>query len=430
MAKRFLLLLSLFISTTTLQVFAQSPDLTPEKPDADSRDMDALKRWLQDKRMVTMKEIGGDLSLSGEVRTEFQVNSEEKNGEQLRGNGGLRPMFAWDVEFNLMLDYRTERSWAAIKLEYDNDMGQRSGTMNKIRLEKAYLGGRLVAGDTFTLDSEIGRRNLSNVYDSKIEFGAVFDGGLFRLSKAFPEIGDYSINVGSFIINDRSNHYGFVGEIGALRIANVGLNMKYSLIDWYRPGSESEKGNTSLEDALTNLRYRFLVSQFSSSYQFYPQWMGKKLVKFYGAALINHLALADPLAKVGVEGQPFGKQNWGWYTGVSLGLVKKKFDWALDANFQWVQAQVVPSYDSNGIGRGNADDVGLYTMKNDGTGGATTLKTATGKGNYYGFSFDGLYAFTDNLTINPNYQCSWTLDKNIGPNLIYKQFELEFIYAF
>ncbi len=430
MAKRFLLLLSLFISTTTLQVFAQSPDLTPEKPDADSRDMDALKRWLQDKRMVTMKEIGGDLSLSGEVRTEFQVNSEEKNGEQLRGNGGLRPMFAWDVEFNLMLDYRTERSWAAIKLEYDNDMGQRSGTMNKIRLEKAYLGGRLVAGDTFTLDSEIGRRNLSNVYDSKIEFGAVFDGGLFRLSKAFPEIGDYYINVGSFIINDRSNHYGFVGEIGALRIANVGLNMKYSLIDWYRPGSESEKGNTSLEDALTNLRYRFLVSQFSSSYQFYPQWMGKKLVKFYGAALINHLALADPLAKVGVEGQPFGKQNWGWYTGVSLGLVKKKFDWALDANFQWVQAQAVPSYDSNGIGRGNADDVGLYTMKNDGTGGATTLKTATGKGNYYGFSIDGTYAFTDNLVINPNYQCSWTLDKNIGPNLIYKQFELEFIYAF
>lgn len=411
-------------------VFAQSADVGGKR-DSDSKDMDALRRWIQDKRLVTMREIGGDLSLSGEVRTEFQATSEEKNGEQQRNRMATsKPMYAWDVEFNLMLDYRAERSWAAVKLEYDNDMGQRSGRTDKIRLEKAYLGGRLIAGDTFTWDAEIGRRHLINVFDSKIEFGSLYDGLLFRFSKAFPTLGDWYANLGAFIVNDKTNHYGFVGEIGALRIANVGLNMKYSLIDWSKPGGEAEPGNTAAQTQLTNLRYRFLVSQFLTSYQFYPQWFYKKLIKFYAAGLINHLALKNPLATVGVEGQPFGKQNVGWYAGVSLGTVKKMFDWALDLNFQWVQAQAVPSYDQNGIGRGNTGDAGLYTIKNDGTLGATTKATATGNGNYYGISCDGLYAFTDNLTINPNLQMSWTLDRELGPNLIYKQFEVEFIYAF
>ncbi len=433
MIKRLHLILGFFLLfiSFSAEIFAQSADIDRgNQRDDNGKDMDALRRWLQDKRLVTMREIGGDLSLSGEVRSEFQITSEDRNGIAQRGKDGLKPMYAWDVEFNLMLDYHTDRSWAAIKLEYDNDMGQRSGTTNRIRLEKAYLGGRLVAGDTFTMDADIGRRNLGNVFDSKIEFGAIFDGGLLRFSKAFRSIADCYTNLGAFIVNDKTNHYGFVGEIGALSIADTGLNVKYSLIDWYRPGSETEKGNTNAENQLTNLRYRFLVSQFLASYQFYPQWMGKKLIKFYGAGLVNHLALNNPLARVGVEGQPFGKQNWGWYTGVSLGLVKKKYDWAVDANFQWVQAQAIPSYDANGIGRGNAGDEGLYTLKNDGSGGPTTRATATGRGNYYGFAIDGLYAFTDNVTLNPNFQCAWTLDKQLGPNLIMKQFELEFIYAF
>ena len=155
-----ILLLFGFSSSLLAQTVAQSADVQfDNKRDSDSKDMDALRRWLQDKRLVTMREIGGDLSLSGEVRTEFQAVSQENDGVQQRGNHGLniKPMYAWDVEVNLMLDYRTERTWAAIKLEFDNDMGLRSGTLNKIKLEKAYLGGRFVAGDTFIMDGEIGQ---------------------------------------------------------------------------------------------------------------------------------------------------------------------------------------------------------------------------------------------------------------------------------
>ncbi len=388
-----------------------------EKRNPESDDMEALRRWIRDKRFVTLKEIGGDLSISGEVRTEFQDTNEVKNGIRQRGEGGAlaRAQYAWDIEVNVMIDYRTDRTWAAIKLEFDNDMGQRSGTVNKIRLEKAYLGGRIVPGDTFTFDGEIGRRYLSNVFDSKVEFGSIFDGVLFRFNKAWAAIGDYYFNAGALLVDDKTSHYAYVAEMGGLRIANVGLNMKYSIIDWYKPSANE----------VNKLRYKYLVSQLLTSYQFYPEWIGKKLIKFYGAGLCNHLASGVP--------QTHGRrQNFAWYAGVSMGLVKKQHDWAIDANYQWVQAQAIPEFDSSGIGRGNAAGVGFYTNALDGNpnSGITTSATAVGGCNFKGFEVEALYAFTDNLTVLQNFRYSNTLNKSIGPNLRYKQYELEFIYAF
>ena len=388
-----------------------------EKRDPDVDDMEALRRWIRDKRFITVKEIGGDLSISGEVRTEFQDTSEVRNGIRQRGDGGAfaRPQYAWDVEVNVMIDYRTDRTWAAIKLEFDNDMGVASGTVNHIRLEKAYLGGRIIPGDTFTFDAELGRRYLSNVFDSRLEFSSIFDGVLFRFSKAWASIGDYYVNLGAFLVNDFNNHYAYVMEMGGLRIGNVGLNMKYSLIDWYKPSA----------NVLQNLRYKFLVSQFLTYYQFYPAWLGKRLLKFYAAGLANHLAHGVPQTHE-------KRQRFGWYAGLSIGLVRKAYDFAIDANYQWCQAQVVPDFDNSGIGRGNAARVGFYTNDSDGNpaGGATTVATAVGDGNFKGFELEALYAITDNLSVLQNFKYSTTLNKMIGPDLRYKQYEVEFIYAF
>lgn len=399
------------------QPVAQGDVQFDEKQTRESDDMEALRRWIRDKRLVTVKEIGGDLSISGEVRTEFQDTSEVRNGIRQRGDGGAFPraQYAWDIEVNIMIDYRTDRTWAAIKLEFDNDMGQRSGTMNKIRLEKAYLGGRIIPGDTFTFDGELGRRFLYNVFDSRVEFNSLFDGVLFRFNKAWEAIGDYYFNIGALLVDDKTNHYAYVTEMGGLRIGNVGLNIKYSIIDWYKPSANE----------FNRLRYKYLVSQFLPSYQFYPEWIGKRLIKFYAAGLVNHLASGVP--------QTHGKrQHWGWYAGMSIGLVKKQYDWAIDVNYQWVQAQCIPEFDNSGIGRGNTASVGFYTNAIDGnpSSGATTAETAVGGGNYKGFEIEALYAFTDNLTVLQNFRYSNTLNKTIGPNINYKQYELEFIYAF
>jgi hypothetical protein len=387
--------------------------------------MEALRRWIRDKRLVTVKEIGGDLSLSGEVRVEFQDTNERKNGVRQRGKGSeifnatgdevRKAQYAWDVEVNIMIDYRTDRTWAAIKLEFDNDMGQRSGTVSNIRLEKAYLGGRIVAGDTLTFDAELGRRYLFNVFDSKVEFGSLFDGVLFRLNKAWPSVGDYFFNVASLLVNDRVNHYAYIADMGGLRIGNVGLNMRYTIIDWYKPYC----------NRITDRRYKYLVSQFLTSYQFYPEWNGKKLVKFYGAGLCNHLANAHQVTAR-------RRLNWAWYVGATMGLVKKAHDWAVDFNYQWVQAQSVPEFDVSGIGHGNAAGIGLYTLAGNGdpTRGLTTRDTAVGGTNYRGFEIEGLYAFTDNLTVLQNFKYSTTLNRTVGPDMHFKQYEVEFIYAF
>jgi len=389
-------------------------------------DMEALRRWLNDKRMVTLRELGGDLSISGEVRVELQDINQTNNGIQQRGANGAteKPAFAWDVEVNLMLDYRTDYTWSAIKLEFDNDMGSRGGTVNKLRVEKAYLGGRFIAGDTFTWDGEIGRRYFSNVYDSKLEFGSLFDGALFRLSKAFESIGDFYFNPGAFLVDDKTNHYGYIGELGMLRIANIGLGAKYSVIDWKKHFSNS----------LKNERFNFVVQQFLLFYQFNPEWIGKRLIKFYAAGLTNLIAkdLVLPLA-VPEENkltENYGKQNWGWYAGIAIGQLKKQGDFAIEFDYQWLQARAVPEFDFNGIGRGNAADVGLLTQKTDGSGASTNNLTATGVGNYQGFEIDVLYAFTNNLSVEENFKWSATLNKSLGPDIHYKAFEVEFIYAF
>jgi len=408
------------IPVTPATTIAQTADVQYNDKREES-DMEALRRWLQDKRFVSLKEIGGDLSISGEVRTEAQFFNEKAKSHatgaefiKQRGEGTPRPSLAWDVEFNLMLDYRTDRTWSAVKVEFDNDMGTRSGTVNKVRLEKAYLGGRLIAGDTFTWDAEIGRRYLFNVYDSKIEFGSIFDGALVRFGKAFDNIGDFYVNAAAFLVNDKWNHYGEVVEIGALRVANLGLNLKLSSINWFKPGLPADE---------TSQRWRYLTTQFLASYQFFPDWIGKRLIKFYGASLFN--ALAQEVEQTGNR-----LQNVGWYAGVSIGLVKKAGDFAIDANYQWVQAQAVAEADAFGIGRGNAAGVGLYTTNDSGSGSPTTHVNAVGRNNFKGFEVDVLYAFTNNLTVEQNFKFTTTLNKNIGPNLQYKQWELEFIYAF
>jgi len=425
-----------FFGQLTAQIAAVD---VSEAHDPDDQDMEALKRWIMDKRFITMKELSGDLSLSGEVRTEFQAVSEVVNGVQQKSypslppnNVGAKPMYGWDAEFNLMLDYRTERTWAAVKVEFDNNMGQASSSFSNISLEKAYAGGRIVAGDTFIMDAELGRRYMFIPFESKIEFASILDGLLLRFNKAFESVGNFYFNGALFIVNDISNHYGWVGEFGALKIGNTGLNLKYSLIDWHRPGGETKIGDTSLKTALLDQRYRFLVSQFLVYYQLYPEWIGKKLIKPYIAGLMNHLALSSKI----VDGQqiiPTGnrKQNLGAYIGVSIGTAKKQGDWALDANYQWVQQQAVPDFDCLGIGRGNTARVGTYTPNIDGSSDTpTTQATAVGNTNFQGFEIEAMYALTDNLVVQQNFKYSHNLTDTIGPTITFKQYEMEFIFAF
>ena len=76
--------------------------------------------------MITLKELGGKLSLSGQVRARFEDFNETKNGIKQRGAGGAtdKPTKEYKVQVDLLLDYRADRTWASIKLKFaDGEVG-------------------------------------------------------------------------------------------------------------------------------------------------------------------------------------------------------------------------------------------------------------------------------------------------------------------
>ncbi|NGX37926.1 MAG: hypothetical protein K1000chlam2_01094 [Chlamydiae bacterium] len=392
--------------------FADTVEAGRELEDNDIR---ALKEWIDTKRQVSLKEIGGNLSLSGEVRTEFQSSWEESDGSSLRGRGDdLLPSRAYDVEFNLLLDYRTERTWASIKLEFDDDAGIFNGTLNKIALERAYWGVRLVEGDTYTFDIETGRRAMLTVFDSRVQFGSFFDGILFRYDHSFEKVGDFYIHAGPFVINERKDHYGYIGETGLLNIAGTGIYSKFSLIAW----------NTKQysEDFITD-RFRFLNTQLTAGYRFRIESI-RKIALFYSAFLWNFAAERLPVSDN-------KRANWAVYAGYSMGQLLKQWDWAFDVNYQIVAAQALPDFDCSGISIGNADSSGFYTKKITPIGGegASTPPTAAGATNYHGFQLRFDLLLTNKIDMQHVYIQSWTLDSDIGPRRSFIQYELEFIYT-
>ncbi len=74
-----------FLLLTAVTLFTQgyAADIT-------NQDIEFLRDWFNSKRLVTVKELGGQLSISGDVHAEVQSTTEVKNGERQRGRGSRR----------------------------------------------------------------------------------------------------------------------------------------------------------------------------------------------------------------------------------------------------------------------------------------------------------------------------------------------------
>lgn len=361
----------------------------------DDEEIQALKSWIASKRQVTVRELGGALSLSGDVRVEYISYNEIKNGFKNAGYHSPNPLVAnnqYDIEFNFLLDYRTNFNWATVKVEFDNNMGLIGGTFNRLALERAFFGFRILEGKDYTFDGELGRRRLDYTFDSRIQFGSFMDGALAKFNLSLEKFGDLYFYGGPFVVNETRDHYAVVFEFGILNIYNSGIYSKFSFIDW----------NTKhYETKILREIFQFVNTQLIVGYKFVPKSM-QKVVIFYSALLVNfaarrHLILRNEL------------QNFGTYIGCSIGELRKKGDFSFDTNYQYVQYQAVPDFDSNGIGKGNADGIGLYTLRLDGTGGPTTRFTAVGKAGFQGWQAQLLYLVTDTITISQSFKISHSL---------------------
>jgi len=197
--------------------------------------------------------------------------------------------------------------------------------------------------------------------------------------------------------------------------------VKYSIIDW-----DTKDRNTKVE----RRRFSFTNSQVILGYKFRNKLIGDKMTTFYAAYLINTAAGRHKVTRR-------KKANQAWYVGFSMGELRQQWDWSLNANYQWVQAQATPDFDTSAIGRGNASGIGLYSSKKNGKGtpikrkdGKFTPVAPVGPGNFQGVSVEIFLMFSKSITLYQAWRHSITLDTSMSPRFSYKQYELELIYAF
>lgn len=441
------------------------------------RDWTVLQEFVNTKRTIDVKEKATNLTISGDVRTEWRHLNEKQGNRLLRGGNAVNPSTIspedphglpisrndFDIEFNLWFDYVCNRAWAVAQLQFDNSAGvsdngfdcdedpkgfHGSGECDDLCLKRAYMGYNICCNGATRFDVEIGRRKLYDVFDSQIEFLSRFDGILFKYSSSWECVADWYWNTGGFVVDERVNHFAWVTEVGFLNICDFNVDFKYSFISWVKNGENRCHVRNPLG-------FRFNVSQFLLAYHLNPEII-RVPTKIYGAFLWNHdafpkhkvlkrhgfLLFPDRDAFGFFEADIKKRANLGGYIGVTFGEVVKEGDWSLDIQYQIVQARAIPDDDVSGIGRGNVL-------------GTSFTQLGRGNTNYKGMRFEGLYALTDNLSLDVIWEFSRAAQKNIGevtfteeplPNGLnppggrhthtfsgshhYSKFEIEAIYAF
>lgn len=469
----FMLAACLFAAGTNLQAVSGDPDVQDGSrfdQELNERDFEALRKYLNSKRETNLEdENATTVTISGDVRFEYRHLNEDLKHIRLRGDQRRHPdrnlpvsRNDFDCEFNLKFDYLKDRSWAVAHLQYDNSAGVDSqdrgcvedpngwfgsGKCDEICLRKAFMGYNFFMDDCLgRFDIEIGRRgNMYNVFDSRVQFLSRFDGILLKWKGKSEYAKELYWNLGGFVVDERVNHFAYVTEVGALNILDSNIDLKYSFIDWCgQVGSRCIKsicispGNPYFYKELNKAKaFDYAVSQWTIYYNLDPCYFGRK-AKLFAAFLMNHkwkkfevveskLVLADPkvpdvFKRVAVEPKSSKKYraNLAWYAGIAIGEVRKENDWAIELQYQYVQALAVPGQDAAGICNGNVFD---YTLTQKGF-------VYIDNTNYKGWKLEGLYALTDNITIDSIIERTTSVNEHIGGAHVYSKVEVEAIYAF
>jgi len=359
--------------------------------------LESAKQLIEEALFAKIRDRGGKLTLSGDVRSEYFTLAEQKDGQKNVGFGSLHPNISdnmFRVVFSSLLDYNAKETWAILRTRISNIMGSIPGNTPQINMDRAFFGLRAINNDKTTIDIEIGRRSLNYIFDSRLQFGSFMDGIVIRSSfSPLETFGDLYINGGPFIVSVPKVHFAFVIEGGILQIGNTNLYVKYSIIDW---------NTLNTVDPIEKLIFRFTTHQITLGYRI-PTFILKKPLLLYGAYLINSAA-----RKVDLLDHKFGRN--AFYLGLSIGELRSTGDWALDTNLQYVEPQAILDFDFSGIGQGNATNIGLYTKSINGTGGLNTKNTAAGRSNYIGWRCDFIYLFTRTITVTNTITVSHSLN--------------------
>lgn len=393
-----------------------------------------LRDFIENRGLIATRQKCGQLTLAGDVRARWTATGEELKGIKQRGSGTDTAINLFRSEVNLFFDYATPKSWVTTKLRWSNFDGKDGGTATKVDMDRAFIGYDIYEEGDEDFYIEVGRTKLDYLFDSRLQFGSVFDGVHLYYTNQIPCLGNFVIHGGPFIVDSFTNHYGYAFETGIINWADTGFTFKYSLINWHRRAPTQYYGNNSTLNALNNKldpftiinnpRYRYIISQMLFVYERKVDFAGCKTFYAYGAVLMNH----DAKRTVSTD---YKLLNGAWYAGITLGKLCKACDWSLDINYQSVGAQAVPEFDLTGIGHGNAANVLLSDALILGLLGFPVAATdALCFTNYKGWQVSLMYALTDTLTLRSKAEWTRPLNRSIGGPFNYKNFEMAVIYAF
>lgn len=386
----------------------------------------------------------GEIAITADVRLKWIPQSKKTYTYWTRGSGSQNPVSVptaavqtnagdailaptnfYQVEANVYLDFDQVKDWVEVQLQFRNTMGIISNTSNNISLRKAWIGYSFWKSKCSEFYVELGRKGLSSIFESRIQFDATFDGILFTFENESC-LGKLKIDAGPCIVDYNVDHYAYIGEIDLEDILGTNFWAKYALAWWRKPDGVDQNG---VHDSP---QFRFVNSQWLAGYDIdkkYIIWPGT----IYAAFEINHAAKK-------VVTSNYTKQNIGWYAGFEYGKIGSAGDVLLDLCYQDVGYQAVPTYDMSGIGRGNSTsrrDLPVIADPTNSGNFATASNVlvlpaaqAEGVTNFRGFEFRCWWTIVKHLTLRETADFSWHKYKPIGGFNRFYKFELNLIYDF
>lgn len=428
--------------------FLAAPSHGNSEIETDSQDIESepFEELEEFERREAAIENKGKISITADVRFRWTPQAKKTYGFQTRGSAAVNPVQVsgakptatlpvgtpiaaptnfYQGETNLYLDFDGGKDWVETQIQFKNNLGIESGTSNGVSMRKAWIGYSFYEDCLTEIYLELGRKGLSSIFDSRIQFDNTFDGILFTYDREFKCVGNLKVYGGPFIVDYRTNHYAWVGEADFEDIAGTGFYTKYSWIKWKKQGVD----RNGVKDSPN---YRFINSQIMVGYDFCPDIVGCN-TGIYGAYLINHAAKR-------VTSSNFGKHNQAWYVAAEIGKLGKQGDWLFDVCYQDVGYQAVPNIDMSGIGRGNSTgrgdtaavanpwDPSLFTVPSDVN--LVPAAQAEGNTNYRGVEVRTYYGVTDRITLKATSDYSWQKFVTIGGTNKFLKFDLQIIYDF
>lgn len=418
----------LYARGTASANYTQATDLLDT---VNQKDLWAVRDWLKTKR-VALNAKSGDLSIAGDITAEWR-NVHEKLGSLDLTSGSSSPA-GWSnnlysIDFRLYFDYKSDKTWASVKLEFNNAGGTFNGQADQIALDRANMGYHFYDDGIQRLDGIVGRQRSYEMYDSEIEFNSTLDGFTGTYAITLDGLADFSLRGGGYIVDQSENHPVWIIQTGLYDILDTGLYFEYAFTDWHKDTRNLTfitNANSGTVTTVGSAKWDYIVNQFILGYVFNPEVFSVD-VRLFGGILWNAHASKNEINRLTRGKVTNSYKNLGGWVALQIGSVERAGDWAFQAQWQVVEALSIPDWDVSGIGTGNSTSSSLFGFNQF---SSAVNFPGNGNSNYNGFELDLLYSVTSELVLEIRIQRALAEEKHIGFPINYTNFILAAIYGF